>query len=400
MKITIHRGQNQIGGSIIEIASDSTRVLFDVGLELDNEKNKVNPNIDGLFETKGFDAIFVSHYHSDHLGLAYEINKQIPLYMGEPSYKIIRASDIYKGNKILNVARYLKHKTSILVGDITVTPFLCDHSAFDSYMLLAESQGERILYTGDFRSNGRKPFDWLLSQLPANIDTLICEGTTLSRESFTSETEKELEERVVEAIKNVTGPIFVLQSSMNIDRIVTMYRAAKRSKRIFLEDLYMSEITNAIRGSIPNPSIQGFDDVRCFLTTSYKKEHYRYQLFDKYQSKKISRVQISKSRFVMCIRTSMIRYISFLSEKMSFTNGVLIYSFWSGYRLQPEMKNFLDECVKLGLRIITMHTSGHADTKTLIKLIKWTKPKTIIPVHTENTQWFFDNFGNKINIIQ
>lgn len=399
MKITIHRGQNQIGGSIIEIATDSTRVLFDVGLELDDEKNKVKPNIDGLFETKGFDAIFVSHYHSDHLGLAYEINKLIPLYMGEPSYKIIRASDIYKGKKTLSVAGYLKHKMSILVGDITVTPFLCDHSAFDSYMLMAESHGERILYTGDFRSNGRKPFGWLLSQLPTDVDTLICEGTTLSRENFVSETEKDLEERVVEAIKNVSGPIFVLQSSMNIDRIVTMYRAAKRSKRIFLEDLYMSEITNAIRGSIPNPSIQGFDDVRCFLTTGFKKEHYRYQLFDKYKYKKISRVQISESRFVMCIRSSMIRYIRLLSEKMSFYDGLLIYSFWSGYKLQPEMKDFLDDCKQLGLKIITMHTSGHADKETLSKLIEWTKPKTIVPVHTENAQWFSDVFGKEINII-
>ena len=197
MKVTIHRGQNQIGGSIIEIATKSTRVLFDVGLELDDEKNKIKPKIDGLFETKGFDAIFVSHYHSDHLGLAYDINKQIPLYMGEGSYKIIRASDIYKGNETLNVGGYLIHKTPILIGDITVTPFLCDHSAFDSYMLLAESQGERILYTGDFRSNGRKPFDWLLGQLPTDVDMLICEGTTLSRESFTSESEKDLDRKSV-----------------------------------------------------------------------------------------------------------------------------------------------------------------------------------------------------------
>ena len=400
MKIIIHRGQNQIGGSIIEIATDTTRILFDIGIELDDEKNRVRPNIEGLFDIKGFDAVFVSHYHSDHLGLAYEINKQIPLYMGEASYKIIHASDIYKGSRTLNVAGYLKHKTTILVGDITVNPFLCDHSAFDSYMLLAESQGERILYTGDFRSNGRKPFDWLLGQLPTNVDTLISEGTTLSRVDFVSESEKELEERVVEAIKNVSGPIFVLQSSMNIDRIVTMYRAAKRSDRIFLEDLYMSEITTAIGGSIPNPSVKGFDDVRCFLTTGYKMEHFRYQLFDKYQAKKISKTQISKSSFVMCIRSSMFRYIKLLSEKMSFTDGLLIYSFWSGYRKQSEMTSFLEECGQLGLKIITMHTSGHADKETLIRLIEWIKPKAIVPVHTENAEWFSEVFGKEIKIIR
>lgn len=399
MKVKIHRGQNQIGGNIIEISTDTTRILFDIGLDLDEEKNKSKPIISGLFDTKGFNAIFISHYHSDHVGLAYEINKQIPLYMGEASFKIIQASDNYKGKKTISVTGYLKHKKSIIVGDIKVTPFLCDHSAFDSYMLMAESQGERILYTGDFRSNGRKPFDWLLSHLPTKVDTLICEGTTLSRENAVSETENDLEDRIVEVMKKVTGPIFVLQSSMNIDRIVTMYRAAKRSKRIFLEDLYMSEITSTIKGSIPKPSNKGFDDVRCFITTGYKKEHFRYQLFDKYQSKKISRFQITKSHFVMCVRSSMIRYIKSLSNEISFSNGLLIYSFWSGYKLQTEMKEFIEECQNIGLKVITMHTSGHADQKTIIKLIEWTKPKIIIPVHTENSDWFVKTFGNEINVV-
>ena len=255
MKVTIHRGQNQIGGSIIEISSDTTKILFDIGLELDDDKNKTKPDIKGLFDTKGFDAVFVSHYHSDHLGLAYEIDKQIPLYMGEASTKIIHVSDNYKSIPSIRVTGYLNHKKPSTIGDITVTPYLCDHSAFDSYMLMAECHGERILYTGDFRSNGRKSFDGLLKQLPQNIDVLICEGTTLSRENYVSETEKALEERVLEAIKETTGPVFVLQSSMNIDRIVTMYRAAKRSYRIFLQDLYMSEITSVIGGSIPNPPL-------------------------------------------------------------------------------------------------------------------------------------------------
>jgi len=179
-----------------------------------------------------------------------------------------------------------------------------------------------------------------------------------------------------------------------------MYRAAKRSDRIFLEDLYMSEITTAIGGSIPNPSVKGFDDVRCFLTTGYKMEHFRYQLFDKYQAKKISKTQISKSSFVMCIRSSMFRYIKLLSEKMSFTDGLLIYSFWSGYRKQSEMTSFLEECGQLGLKIITMHTSGHADKETLIRLIEWIKPKAIVPVHTENAEWFSEVFGKEIKIIR
>ena len=37
MTITIHRGQNQIGGSIIEISSKTTRIILDAGSELDED---------------------------------------------------------------------------------------------------------------------------------------------------------------------------------------------------------------------------------------------------------------------------------------------------------------------------------------------------------------------------
>ena len=42
MIINIHRGQNQIGGSIIEISDDKTRLFFDIGINLDENGKLVN----------------------------------------------------------------------------------------------------------------------------------------------------------------------------------------------------------------------------------------------------------------------------------------------------------------------------------------------------------------------
>jgi ribonuclease J len=393
MKIIIHRGLEQIGGNIIEISTDKTRILFDIGLELEDDKNKKLPEIVGLFDRKGFDAIFISHYHSDHLGLVYEVFPDIPIYIGENSYRIVSSSDAYKGVETISPTGFLTHGTPIRIGDIKITPYLCDHSAFDSYMLFAEAEGENVLYSGDFRSNGRKPFDWLLSQLPTNIDTLICEGTTLSRDNYVCQTEKDLEIEAVNLFSKHTGPIFILQSSMNIDRIVTMYRSAKRTKRKFLEELYMAEIVNSIGGNIPNPI--DFFDVKVFVTHSLDKESARYRLFDKYGINKIGKSQIAKQHFVMCVRTSMLNYLFSLSRIMSFENGLLVYSFWSGYRIQPEMINFINRCEAMGLKVVTLHTSGHADAQTIKALIDKVNPKKIIPVHTENADWFSTNYFEK-----
>ena len=387
MKIHIHRGKNQIGGNLIEAASNTTKILLDAGLELDDDKNQTLPEISGLFDCAGYDAIFISHYHGDHIGLAYYTHKDIPVYIGQASYNIIKASDSYKKKKTIVPKGFLHNKQPIIIGDITVTPYLCDHSAFDSYMLLCEADGETVLYTGDFRSNGRKSFDALLRALPKNVDKLLCEGTTLSLENHIAITERTLEEQAADLFRKATGPIFVLQSTMNIDRIVTMYRAAKRSDRIFLEEVYMADVAAAAGEKIPNPS---FSNVYAFITSPAK-----FSMLTKHK-RRAGKSFILKRPFVMCIRNSMLCYLKSLARKMSFENGLLVYSFWSGYRETESMKQFLSECEKMGLKIVTLHTSGHADENTIKKLIETVNPKVLIPIHTENAQRFREIVPNLI----
>ena len=161
---------------------------------------------------------------------------------------------------------------------------------------------------------------------------------------------------------------------MNIDRIVTMYRAAKRSGRTFLEELYMADITSAIGGSIPNPA---FEDVYAFITSSSRYEGLKKHVH------RMGKDGIAKTSFVMCVRTSMLRYMKSLVEKMSFEDGVLVYSFWSGYKDTKDMARFLAACEILGLEIVTLHTSGHADYEAIKKLVETVNPDEIIPIHTE-----------------
>ena len=382
MKVTVHRGANQIGGNIIEVATDMTRIILDLGLELDQDEVTIPP-IEGLFDHGSYDAVLISHYHGDHLGLAYFMDRRIPLYMGEASCRIIQAADEYLGRPTIHPTGFLTHGAPIRIGDITVTPYLCDHSAFDSYMLLCEADGETVLYTGDFRANGRKSFDRLLADLPRNVDKLICEGTTLSRPSVRQKTEADLEKEAVALFRKTKGPVFVLQSSTNIDRIVTMYRAAKRSGRIFLQETYMADVATAAGDNIPNPA---FSDVYAFITNPS-----RYEALQKYHHR-IGKADIAASNYVMCIRNSMLNYIKSLATIKSLTGGVVVYSMWQGYRQQPEMEAFLDTCAELGMDIISLHTSGHADEETIKVLIDHTSPKEIIPVHTERAEWF-DQYG-------
>lgn len=72
----------------------------------------------------------------------------------------------------------LRDQVPIDFGPLLVTPYLADHSGFDSYSLRVEADGRSLIYTGDLRSHGRKPwaFQRLLSA-PHPVNALLLEGT-------------------------------------------------------------------------------------------------------------------------------------------------------------------------------------------------------------------------------
>ncbi len=377
MKIHIHRGQNQIGGSIIEISSSQARIFLDIGIELDEDKEIEIPQIDGLFcGKKNCDAVFITHYHSDHIGLVDYLLPDIPVYMGNKAYKVMKAAYDYRDIEVKFNPVFIQDSTPIQIKDIKITPILCDHSAFDSYMLLIEADGETTLYTGDFRANGRMDFNKLLDRVPY-VDNLIIEGTTLSREdSIENIKEETLEEIAVEYLNKHKGPAFILMSAMNIDRVITAKNIAKRTDRVFLEDIYTADITTSIGMTTEN--------TRVFMTGGDKQ----YEKLQKYSNIKIGKNEIAKTPFVMCVRSSMKNYLSKLNELVSFENGVLFYGMWKGYLEKSQTKEFIDFMENKGVKVHILHTSGHADSNTIDKLIEDVKPKRIIPVHTENAEWF------------
>ena len=384
LEVSVLRGASQIGGNLIQVTCGGTKILLDAGETLEGDA-AIPPQAAWLMEPGGCDAVFLTHTHRDHMGLAEQAHPDIPLYLGRRAWEILRTSNDFMGRKTPNPAGFLEHGKPIRVGTLIVTPYLCDHSAFDSYMLLVEGNEQSLLYTGDFRGHGRKSFAALLRQLPEQVDFLACEGTNLSRQAQEVWSEKELEERAVVWMNRCQGPAFVLQAATNLDRLVTFYRAAKRSNRIFLEDLYQAEMAVAAGPSIPQPG--QFHDVRVFLPSSVSVGSTRYQRFCGYKSAKISRANISVGS-VICIRPSMQKWLEKLGQRLPLTDSVLFYSLWSGYREKPEMDEFLARCREMGIKEVTLHSSGHATPEEIRQLLDRVHPKKIIAIHTLCPDWF------------
>jgi ribonuclease J len=87
MKICIHRGAHEIGGSYVEVENDSgERLVLDVGsplVALEGEELTV-PNVAGPVEIDpALQGIVISHAHQDHWGLVDQTLPSVPLYMGQ-----------------------------------------------------------------------------------------------------------------------------------------------------------------------------------------------------------------------------------------------------------------------------------------------------------------------------
>ena len=263
-------------------------------------------------DERNFAAVFISHYHADHVGLLKYAGKLPPVYMGKMAYKLFKATEEYKKQNVnFTPSGYLQNKVSVVIGDVTVTPVLADHSAFDAYSFIIEAEGKTIVYSGDFRGSGRKSYNRYLQSLPQNVDAVICEGTNAGKDTV-NVMEDKLETEMFNAMTEAKQ-VFVLMSALNIDRIVTVFKAAKRAKRIMLQDVYMSLVTDICGKSIPNP--RTFNDVYAFTSKRIDDEqHQKY--FSAKDMKKMRIEKIPGKNFVTKVPNSVIEKLLCLREML------------------------------------------------------------------------------------
>ena len=285
MKVCIHRGTHEIGGTCVEIESRGDRIVLDVGLPLDvAESDATLPPVHGFVEPdRSLLAVVISHPHADHYGLAHRLLPATEVLIGEAAQRILETASKFYPNKLtFKKVRHLKDRKPIEIGSFKITPFLVDHSAYDAYSVLVEADGKRLFYSGDFRGHGRKGklFERFVVNPPQDIDALLLEGTTIGREVVpgTVQTEDDLESQFERLFSEAKGLAMVWCSGQNIDRIVTIYRAARHLRKQLIVDMYTASILQAIGNpKIPQP---GFDGFRVYLPRNQKRRIVRRKLFD------------------------------------------------------------------------------------------------------------------------
>lgn len=366
MNIIIHRGTYQIGGSVIEISTASTRIVLDFGneLSLDEKYTSINLDINGV--TKGIpdcDGIVISHYHMDHLGQLTSALPEIPLYMGELSKEIAIISAEYQDKDLylrLLGANTFRGGEAFTIGNIHIRPLVIDHSAADSYMFVIEAEGKRVLYTGDFRMHGLRHhiLEKLVNTYIGEVDVLITEGTSLSRDADECISEAAVLEDISSYIQDGKY-VFVMCSSTNIDRIMGIWQNMPTDK-VLICDAYQKKILDTVLNNV-------------YYESSLYRRHDSPLVLNKGPYPKY----YMDHGFVSLVRGTEY-FISHIKEFPK-DDVRIIYSMWTGYIEENlSLKNLLNTYPSY-----ICHASGHVSKDDLVQLIELVDPDIVIPVHTD-----------------
>jgi ribonuclease J len=396
MRVCIRRGAKQIGGTCIEVESQGKRLALDIGQPLNCSDTELAdmPTVEG-FETAdpGLLGVIISHPHLDHYGLASRVPKTTTFLMGEAAERILAAAAVFtpSGGHFDHVIQLVDRKP-ITLGPFVITPFLMDHSAYDSYAVLIEADGKRLFYTGDLRGHGRKAklFERLVAHPPKKVDVLLMEGTTIKRQGTEDgfPTEADLEKDLVRLFRTTPGMPLVWCSGQNIDRLVAVFRAAKRSNRQLIVDMYTAHILKAT-GNHNLPQAD-WPEVRVFLPKFQKnriKRSKEFELAAEYKQYRIypEHLAAAAKDSVMLFRPSMQIDV----ETAACLDGAcLVYSMWDGYLADEKMKPFLTWLKDNGIPMHKCHTSGHASIRDLKRLRDAFGSAITVPVHCAEPEVF------------
>ncbi|HEX5150040.1 MAG TPA: MBL fold metallo-hydrolase [Parafilimonas sp.] len=396
MKAKVYRGTKEIGGTCVELTADNGKILWvDLGAPLDTK----NSNID--YVQNRVDALLISHPHQDHYGLMEKMGATVPIFIGEVAYDFINAPRIFLDFPLLkgNFKKIKPWQTFVIANTFKVKSFLTDHSTPESFSFLIEVDGKRVFYSGDFRATGRKKmvFDKIVEAPPKNIDLLLIEGTMIKRGNHVYSSEANVEEGIYNVIRNQKNVSFVISSAQNIDRLISIIRACKRTGKQVVIDVYTAWLLDMLHKQSGNVPTIEWKEIMVFNLEHHMKKIPDKQ-FDNFRARIVKNkigatIFKTPSDFVYFTRDPNINLINKLRKHGKIN---IIYSQWEGYLKEEYKQHFTDNinALKEDNDIVyhSIHTSGHAVVPDLIKFAKAINSNKIVPIHTEFPEQFKKEF--------
>ena len=396
------------------------------------------------------DGVLLTHAHVDHCAYIHYLRPEIPIYCSEASkiimqgfqdmggdeeyitYKenfkiyensrggISRANTADHREETLRNIQVINPSNVLKLDSISVESIPIDHSLTGVYGFLIHTSEGDIGYTADIRFHGRKPDDsqkFVDTCGSKNLDYLLCEGTRINKQD--SITEFDVESKVTDVINNTENLVVCTYPIRDLDRFLSFYNSIKAAGRDLVIDtkqaylLKLFQTSDEWKNFYPSP-----EDPNIKVFVSRKS----WGLLDK--DPEIWTDGVIQADYKNWER-EFLDYPNYVDYRDVLANQKNYAFYCSDFQLQnlidvrPKEKSsyirsstepFNDE-MKLDQERIkrwlvhfglisnddawnTIHVSGHGSGDQIKKIIDGTKPKTLIPIHTEHEDHFVPLHSN------
>ncbi|MCS7145674.1 MAG: MBL fold metallo-hydrolase [Nitrososphaerota archaeon] len=357
-------------------------------------------------------GVVVSHPHTDHLGHVSLLRKDIPIHIGVGSYEIAKARELSKPAKTIEDRIFIDserpvflYKTGdrIKVGPFDVRPIHVDHSVPGSYGLIIHTPEGSVAYSGDLRLHGPKSVfteEFMEAVNLEGVDAVMMEGTRIGEEEQT--TEMDVKKSLTTYVAGRRGLVAVLVGILDYDRFSSIASASESAGRTVLVSLRMAlmlEVFNRL-GVMPRELLPGRGKVEVYLerkgsglldTQDYHgwEREYLEKLLDKgLQLMTDLDVASRQGRYTVILNSPDDVLDLLLMRPVE--DSLFIYSASEPHNEEQEIdRERIDNWLTLlGMKSVQVHASGHANRGELERILQATRPRKVVPIHTENPELF------------
>jgi len=291
------------------------------------------------------------------------------------------------------------------IEGLPVKAFPVDHSIFGATAFAVRTSQGWVVYTGDLRLHGKhgsltRAFAEAARAL--NPVVLICEGTHVDTEVATDEAT--VRARALDVVRACDTLVIADFGPRNLERLLTFRDIARDCGRklvVTSKDIYLLEAAS-LATDLVSPPAQ--DEVILLYKEPKRLEKWEEQVYSRYGSRCVEPGELKKNGgdYVLCFS---FWDINELIEIDPDPGAVYIYSSSEAFdeeqrfdivRLRNWLKLFQMQPVgvpdtQTGKPLEAekgFHASGHITGPDLLELIGMINPQVVIPVHTENHEFF------------
>ncbi len=393
---------------------------------------------------RAVDGLLLSHAHADHAQYIHHLRCDIPLYMSSESRAILQTLE-ETGSGSFNELTCRKETFCIRpklrgegytrvkgddskqerqikpvhtgeqfkIGNLEVTAYAVDHSLPGAMSYLIHTSEGNVLYTGDLRFHGYRSESTMAMVEAAHdegVEVLISEGTRIDSDEGNSE--QYVRDTARDVVDATSGLVVVNFPQRDVDRLTTFLQIARDTGRklvIGFKHAYMLDLLDPI-GDYPrsdDPNIALFADRKSWglVGRDDYPDNIIEQDYSKWERRYLDRANTINFRDVKANQSEYLFYCNFyqLNELVDIEpvpGSRFIRSMCEPFNeemdLDEKRVNNWMELFGFGEQV-HIHASGHAAGNQITNMIDTIKPKQLIPVHTENVQWFKKQYSNTMD---